>query len=424
MAGTKNIFCFIIGLMLILLVDIKVSAQVLGLELLNGKEELEIDFDYSNGFIIIKVRLNNLLPLNFIFDTGAEHVILFKKEISDVLGLQYEKRINLMGSDLEKEVFAFITRNVLISIPGTNSVNRDLIVLEDDFINLDSRIGETIDGILGSRFFRGLILEFDYAKKKLVLYDQKKFKPPTKNKNYSQIEIKVENFKPYITSNIITVQGDTIQLKLLIDTGSALPFLLFLNTHSSLILPDNFIRGNLGTGLGGDLEGYLSLVKEFKLTDQYVFNNLITSFQYVDPNLNPEYYRNRNGLIGNPILSRFHVYLDLLSQQIYIKPRKNYNKKFKHDKSGMLIYAFGHHLNQYYVKDVIENSPAAEVGIKKGDLIMKVGLFPANFYDLNLITKKLQKKTGKKVRFTLIRNGEKLKKTIVLRDLVTEKRIN
>ncbi|NNE27532.1 MAG: hypothetical protein HKN09_11875 [Saprospiraceae bacterium] len=127
-------------------------AQVMGMELLDGKDKVEIDFDYIYGFIIVELKISGILPMKFILDTGAEHVILFKKEISDILGFEYEKRINLVGSDLEQEVFAYITRNVALKLEDTPLVTRDLIVLEEDFLELESMVGEPIDGILGTRF--------------------------------------------------------------------------------------------------------------------------------------------------------------------------------------------------------------------------------------------------------------------------------
>ncbi|MBT8190031.1 MAG: PDZ domain-containing protein, partial [Bacteroidia bacterium] len=87
---------------------------------------------------------------------------------------------------------------------------------------------------------------------------------------------------------------------------------------------------------------------------------------------------------------------------------------------GLVLYAFGPSLNQYYIKDIIENSPADEAGFQKGDLIKKVGIFPASFFSLSTISTKLQKKEGKKVRFTILRDGKKLRKTVVLRDLIKE----
>ena len=240
--------------------------------------------------------------MKFILDTGAEHVILFKKEISDVLGFQYEKRINLVGSDLEQEVFAYITRNIPLKLEDRPTVMRDVIVLEEDFLELESMVGETIDGILGTRFFRGLVLDINYRKNRLTLYNSDTYSKP--DDGFIELDLEIQNYKPYLPSKIITDDGTHIDTKLLLDTGSALPFLLFLNTHPSLKLPENVIRGNLGRGLGGDLEGYLGKVRYMQFIQGIYFSNLITNFQEINGQLDPSVYHQRNGLIGNPILSR------------------------------------------------------------------------------------------------------------------------
>jgi predicted aspartyl protease len=54
------------------------DAQNTGLDLLGGKNRIEIPFTESNGLLMINLRMNNV-PLTFLFDTGAENTILFKK---------------------------------------------------------------------------------------------------------------------------------------------------------------------------------------------------------------------------------------------------------------------------------------------------------------------------------------------------------
>jgi hypothetical protein len=43
----------------------------------------------------------------------------------------------------------------------------------------------------------------------------------------------------------------------------------------------------------------------------------------------------RNGLIGNMLLERFEVFIDFHKAKLYLKAKKNYNKDFEYDKSGM-----------------------------------------------------------------------------------------
>lgn len=395
------------------------KAQVMGTELLGGEKSKEITFDYSSGFILVKIRLNNFLPLNFIVDTGAEHIILFKKEIADILGFEYEKRIPLIGSDLDREVSAFITRNVGISISDSPTLQRDLIVLEENFLDLESLVGVPIDGILGSRFFRGLIMEINYRKSKLILHDFNHYSPPSSNK-FIPIDLEIKNYKPYISGLVSNATSDSIPVKILLDTGSALPFLLILNTHPELQLPNHYIKGNLGRGLGGNLEGFMGIIRELDLSNSIVFNDIVTRFQDIDPRLDPGIYLERNGLLGNPILERFEVILDFISQKLYLKPRKNYNKKFKYDKSGMTVFAFGPRLDQYYIKDVLPGTPASEADFREGDIIKKIGFWSTKFISLAKINKLLQKRSGKKIKFTIERDGKKQKKILILRDLLRE----
>ncbi|MBT8233941.1 MAG: hypothetical protein HKO66_06060 [Saprospiraceae bacterium] len=413
----KPLFIFWAGFLCLVPVA---NAQVLGLELLDKKDEVKIDFKYAQGFILVDVKFNNSLPLTFILDTGAEHVILFNKTITDILGIQYEKRISLVGSDLEKEVFAFIARNITLTLEECKTVKRDIIVLEEDFLHLEEITGEAIHGIVGSRFFRGLVMEINYRKKKLKLINSEKF-DSTKQKNYTKIPIEITGHKPYINCSLLNDKNEKIDVNLLIDTGSALPFLLFMESHPSLVLPKTFIKGNLGKGLGGDLEGYLSKLKELSITDEFKFTNIVTSFQPVPENFSEEVYRNRNGLIGNPILSRFDVTIDFVRNNLYLKPNKKYNRKFEYDKSGLTIYAFGANLDNFFVKDILENSPASEAGIQKGDMIKKVGFWPAHFYTLGAITRKFQKNEGKKIKMVLERNGHRYKTHIILRDMLNSK---
>lgn len=88
------------------------------MDLLQGKRKAVIPFKYVHNFIVVEARIYGILPLQFIFDTGAEHVILFKKEYTDLLQVPYDKRIPILGSDLSQEVYALIARNGVIEVNG------------------------------------------------------------------------------------------------------------------------------------------------------------------------------------------------------------------------------------------------------------------------------------------------------------------
>lgn len=68
------------------------------------KKKATIPFRYIHNFIIVEARIYGIIPLQFIFDTGAEHIILFKREYTDLLQVPYDRRIPVLGSDMSREI--------------------------------------------------------------------------------------------------------------------------------------------------------------------------------------------------------------------------------------------------------------------------------------------------------------------------------
>jgi C-terminal processing protease CtpA/Prc len=89
-----------------------------------------------------------------------------------------------------------------------------------------------------------------------------------------------------------------------------------------------------------------------------------------------------------------------------------------YDRSGISLIASGLLLNIFTIQNVLPNSPAWNVDIRRGDEILKVGYTPAQLLSLDEILKVFQKKPGKRIKIVVLRDGKRLKKTIVLKDLL------
>ena len=395
---------------------IAMHAQMIGLDLLSGKSEIEVPFTLKQGFIVVNIKLDNKIPLDFILDTGAEHSVLFHRAYTDLLGMPYSKRIQIRGSDLDLPQYALISRNAIINLASKAVVKRDLLVLEENIQLFQESLGFPIDGIIGGSFYRGLVINIDYKRKKLRFYNPDKFK--MKRSGFTEIDIEILRNKPYITTKTSINQNSISYTKLLIDTGAGIPLLLHANTDSTLVLPNIVINGTIGQGLGGNLEGFIGKVHKFEM-DIFEFPEILALFQDFDDQI--EHNRPskifRNGIIGNLLLSRFEIFIDYLREKLYLKPIGKFNKDFDYDKSGLVIFALGKNLNQFYVKEVLPGTPAEEAGIMSGDLIKKIGIFGSNFWSLERITEKLRGKDGKKIKMVIERGGYKIKKTFRLRDL-------
>ncbi len=372
-----------------------------------------MSFDASSDFILVDVKFNNVLPLKFIFDTGSEHTILFKKEYADLLGVQYDKRIPLMGSDLSQEIYGYIARGVNLHIGNTFLSHNDILVLEEDYLKLEEFTGVTIDGIIGASLFKHFVIHVNNRSDKIEFIDVNRFKPPRK---YEEMTLDIISNKPYVEANG-RLGVDTIPLRLLLDTGAGLPLLLYTNTSPKLHLPEQTIQGSLGMGLGGNLQGYIGRMEHFSF-HEYEFGNLVTSFQDIEIGEGAPPVFNRNGILGNSILKRFNYYIDYHNETIYMRPISRLKKKFKFDKSGLVIAATGKNLRTFIIQRILEDTPAAEADIRRGDVIKRIEGIPAALKTLPAITAILSSREGRKVTLILDRDNERIKKKIKLRKII------
>lgn len=383
-------------------------------DILEGERKVSIPFRFVNNFIILQVKLYGIVPVNLIFDTGAEHVIIFKREYTDVLGVEYDKRIPILGSDLSRKIYALITRNALVEVGGLAPRHYDLLILEEDYFNLEELIGTPIDGLIGGSFFKNLIVQIDYRSQRMTLHDPDYFQKP---EGFISLPVRIKTNKPYVDAEASLQDGTVVQVDLLVDTGAGVPLLLHNNSHPSLKLPDHYIRGKLGMGLGGYLEGYIGRINKLSI-GKIDFSGVLTSFQDIKEEWLVDRERFRNGILGNQLLSRFNVFFDYIHSQMMVKPYRTRQKPFTMDRSGLVVFAYGLDFNQFTIKEVIPGSPAAEAEILPNDVLHRIQGFPTHFYELSSINSIFQKKIGKKISLVLIRDGKKIKKEFYLRELV------
>lgn len=376
---------------------------------------MSIPFTYKQGFIIVDFHFQYLLPFSFIFDTGAQNTVIFDKKNTDIINTSYAKEISIMGADFSVEILALIARNINLSnFDKKISIERDVLVLKEDIVLLNQIIGKEIHGILGANVFKGLVVEVNFHKRLITFYDPASFNPK-RYKSYNVSPLKIINSKPYIQATSFLRGKKIDSLEYLIDSGASLSLLFQSNTENKLELPENVIEGSLGKGLGGDIMGYVGLIDSFKIGKDITFVRPISYFQKIDSSQNSSLLK-RDGIIGNTILDRFHFVIDYQNHKFYFKPNKNFEDKFRYDKTGISVIAAGDRLHTYIVSRVLKGSPADIAGIKKGDVITKVKWRSNLFLTLESISRYFTDKEGKKITLTIRRRDQKLKKEFYLKD--------
>lgn len=374
----------------------------------------EIPFEYKNHFILVKLTFEHALPLTFIFDTGAETTLLTSIEIAGLMQLSYEREIKIIGADLHRELRAFLVRNVHIQLGNLSLPYQSILVLEEDVFHFSEYTGMEVHGILGATTFRQFIVEIDYDNKVIRLIPPKSFRPPRKG---IKLPLEISRSKPYLTTEIRSANDSTIQAKFLVDSGASLAMVIHPDTDPALGVPERVIPGNIGMGLGGNLEGVLGILPHMQLGDVSL-SDIPAHYQRITAIIDSSFLNKRNGILGNKVLERFTVTLDYYRGVLYLEPNFLFRKPFPINKSGILIIAAGPDLKTFLVHAVLEGSPASLAGVKPGDIILSVNCQSFRFLDLDSIYRVFSGKEGKNIRLRLDRDGEKLVCKFTLKKLI------
>lgn len=382
-----------------------------------GKESIDIPFDYQNDFILLKVEFNNSFTLKFIFDTGAQHTLLTKREITDLLAIPYGRTFTIVGADMQTELMAHLVKDISLKIGAARANQEDILVLDEDYFQFEEFTGQEVHGIIGANLFRRFVVKINYQKEVISLYNPSYFSP-SNIKKYEAVDIEVVKNKPHLVTDIQLNPADSIRCKLLIDTGASLALLLNTSVDERLGLPANAIKSNIGAGLGGFIEGYIGRVQSIAIGSADL-ENVTTNFQEDEVFIKSDSLSIfRNGIIGNQILSRYTLYIDYPSNKLYLKPNRTFKRKFVFDKSGLTLITTGQYNDMLIVQNVLPNSPAAEAGIYKGDIVKAINGLPVAFFSLRHAQRVLRSKSGKKIRMGLERRGFPIVRKFFLRDLI------
>lgn len=398
------------------------AAQIddnLDLEILSKDGNIVIPFALENNFVVVNVYLNNTLPLRFIVDTGAEHSIILDKGLTDYLGVNYQRKFDISGADMDSVLTAYLATDVNFRIANSLiAKKRTILVLQENYFHLERVTGTNIHGIIGGDFLGRFITEIDYRNQTLTLHDPGGFKL---KRRFQRIESDFNRNRAFLHLPISVDGFTTNKRRLLLDTGASLFVLLYTAENDSTDLPQRVIPTRIASGLGGDLLGNVGRSKSVTVGDQ-PFGDVITYFQNLPLSrielAKRNGYQERDGLVGNSLLKRFKLIVDYVNKAVYLKPYSNWKKPVKFDRSGLQIAVGGQDLNRFLVTDVIPGSPAAEAGLKRRDLIKVINGTPASFLSLESIFKKLEGKVGRRIKITVKRADGLHRFEFRLRDLI------
>ena len=404
---------------LLSLISISVLSQnPLGFDLDDHAKVVELDFIRESNLVIVPVKINSQGPFNFIIDTGSESGMVFDKWVIGENNLINARTVPVYATDGNKVTDLWVANNLNIHFDGVRGRQQSMLVLQENFVDIENVLGVDAHGILGSEIFSRFVVEIDYEARQLRLYEPESFKTP---RGYKRIPISIENLRPFIRGKVKQKGHKPIEVKLLIDTGASSALFLDAQKYSNIHLPEKTVDHTLGRALVGVIKGKIGRVKCMTIGKKFRFRRITTSFpenwlvSHSDGNVG---FDPRHGTIGSEILARFSVIFNYQKEEIYLKKNKDYRDAFRFNAVGINVLATGEELNAYFVTDVIKNSPAVKADLRAGDEIIAIDGKPAFFYKLSEINAIFRGKRGTVLTLIIRREGKLDQKRLRLKPLI------
>lgn len=408
-----------------------------------------IHFKFINNLIILPVELNGV-QLNFLLDTGVEETILFSLEETKEIAFEHVEKVKLRGLGSQEHIEGLKSTANKLGFEDMYDDNHMLYIVLDQSFNFSSHIGIPVNGIIGYQFFRNNLVEIDYDRRRIIVYHDSEKARKKIEKKMTRIPVAIELRKPYVQTHVIQ-NGNSIEAKLLIDTGSSDAVWLFDEFSNEIELPKKCFEDFLGRGFSGEIYGKRGRIDSFSM-GQFSFETPIVAFPDSVSIRHVNMVKGRIGSVGSEILKRFSVVFDYPNKQIFLKKGKAYYDPFHYNMSGLEVehaglqwiketvelntnlkgdeYSVNFDKRQsgfhykfelkplYAVTSVRQDSPAAEAGILKGDKIISVNGKLGYRYTLQEITDLLRSEPDREIVLQLERNNLKINVSFRLRKLL------
>lgn len=403
--------------------------------IVGGDKKESLSFKLINNLIIIPVEVNGS-KLNFLLDTGVSNTIMFNLSVGDSLKLKNIQKMRLRGLGVGDHIDAIKSTDNFFRIGKIANANHMIYLIPGNEFDLSSRMGITINGILGGDLFRDFIVDINYTLKRLKFYNPS-YHVYKKCNKCQFFDLEFYKNKPYIFLEVQSESGEIIDAKLLIDLGGSDALWLFDKSSEKIKVPEKYFEDYLGKGLSGNIYGKRSKIDKISLGN-YIFTSANVAYPDSSSIESAYKHKERNGTLGSEILKRFRLIFDYRNKKLVFKnPSSYFNDPFLYNMSGLelsyngsmivperrnkllnnnegsstieIVFSYVYALKpSYKVESIRKDSPAYIAGLKEGDIVLRINNSPAYDYKLEEIIHMFSTKEGKKITLLVDRDGSQL----------------
>jgi hypothetical protein len=367
----------------------------------------------SYGLILLRARVNDSQPLWFALDSGASFPFVIDLRQTKALGLEL-RDVFTASAGAGPDIYQVGTTNVVsLKVGDLDFANQTVAVIALD--SLESLAGRTLDGLVGSDLFNHYVVELDYLAGRILLHNPQTYRYPGSG---ASVPLTKQDNHFLVAAKIRMPGRAEVNGRFLVDTGGA---------FASVVLNTPFARANdlpasnqrtvadhSLSGLGGETKVLVSRGISFTLGKLVIGEPLVSVSQDTGGALASSDF---DGIIGAELLRKFKVIFDYPRHRLIFEKNANSAQPVEYDMSGIRLRAVGNDLRTFRVSQVLDDSPAAEVGLREGDVLTDIDGTAAAKFTLDEIYQML-KRPGREYKLDFRRNGEMFFVKITTRRLV------
>ena len=365
-----------------------------------GGNAAEVPAEFSGNLVFLPVRVDLSQPSLFELDTTVP--------VSSI-DPQRATELGLIPGDSSANAPAI--REAVLNLPGVAFPMVPLSTAPSaEFL---AQTGRIYQGTLGNDFLSRVVVEIDYARQTVRLYDPSAYQYSGKG---TAFPLRFVGSIPLLRAKFNVPGHKTYEADFEVNT--ALP--------SAIVLSDRYAGSHhifsskmrtipdVDAEASGSEKIVLGRLHDFGV-GKYEAGDVIAGF--AQPGKNDSADPKVGGTIGGGYLRRFTVVFDYPHQRLFLEPNTHFLDYAETDMSGLAIIARGPGLKTFEIAAVMPHTPGAGAGLQKGDII--AGIDDEAAADLSLIAvRNLFRQIGHKYKLLIERNGQTISVTIQMKRLV------
>jgi Aspartyl protease len=327
-----------------------------------------VRFELYHNRVLVPVQINeSSAPTVFIIDTGATLSVLTDAQ-AKALGIEFRNKGDIKNAgNGEESIHLSLAKNIRFRLGGADILAKYVGVVP--LQSWERFEGRTIAGILGADLFKKYVVEADYDNQTLTLFEPGSFDIPQLGQT---IQLKLLGGSiPVVEATLEISQQSSLKAHLVVDMGTYSALRLnrpFVEQHKLLAGAPKLVP-SLGFGIEGDFRESLGRLQGLRL-GTLSMENVLTSFSQASRGQTT--IKAYDGSMGGELLRHFRVTFDYSHKLMIWLPGRNFEKVDEADMSGAVLIASVPDFSSIRVQRVFEGSPAAESGLREGDLFLTV----------------------------------------------------